>query len=516
MFHGDLRPFQKEAVDMLLERESALLAVVMGGGKTVITIAVLEELFESGKVNQGMVIVPATLKYQWAKQIEKFAPGATYVVVDGTPKQREKKYRQAARSEYTIVNYEQVVNDWQTIKHLDLDFVVADEVQAIKNFRSKRTKYVKRLTPRYRFGLTGQPVENKPEEVFSIMEWVDAEVLGSFHVFDRAFVVRNRWGGVVRYRNTDALHERLKEAMFRRSYDDIKDELPSVTDGVITVTMGRKGRRLYRTIADELMQEIEASTNIIRSFDLMAHYSADSDESPAEKAAKGRIMSRMVCLRMLCDHPELLLESAHKFNDEQHDDGSQYAAELLQRGLLEDLPKPVKMKEAVNLIKDILDGDPTSKVVLFSFFKSTLGKLEKALAEYRPVQFHGGMNAKQKESSRASFVEDSGTRIFLSSDAGGVGVDLPVANYLVNYDLPWSSGQLEQRNARIRRLSSTHRHITVLDLLVEGSLEIRQREMLEKKKAIADAIIDGKGSGRVEMDLGTLRDFLRNASLTSV
>lgn len=483
---------------------------------TIITIAALEELFEDGLVRCGLVIVPASLKYQWKNRIEEFTDAARVMVVDGTPKKRQQQYQSAMRvGEYVIVNYAQVLNDWDTISAIEWDFVVCDEVQAIKNFKAKRTKLIKKLQPVYRFGLTGQPVENRPEEVYSVMQWIDPDLLGKFHIFDKTFVVRNRYGGVVRYRNLPLLHETLETSMFRRSYDDIADDLPTVSEELRTVALDSAGRKLYRVIRQDLLDAIDSAAQFATGFDIASYYSSHDTESPAAKAAKGRIMSRMVCLRMLCDHPGLLLASAAK-RQASDLDGSAYAMELAERGLLGDkLKRAPKYKECVDIIHDLLEEDERNSVVLFSFFKPTLGWLKEEFGDLAVV-YSGDMNAKQKEEARVRFNTDPSVRLFLSSDAGGVGVDLPSANFLINYDLPWSAGQLDQRNARIRRLSSTHSHVSVVNLIIEGSIEQRQYEMLKKKRAIAEAIVDGKGAnekGHIEMDLGTLKDFLLESHL---
>lgn len=226
---------------------------------------------------------------------------------------------------------------------------------------------------------------------------------------------------------------------------------------------------------------------------------------------RGRIMSRMTCLRMLCDHPQLLRLSAQRYNNADEDAGSAYAAELLERGLLDVTPAR-KFSEVVGYIEDIIEDSPDNKVVLFSFFVDTLDWLHDVLAEVgiRSVRYSGRLSSKEKEEARVEFTTNKDVRVFLSSDAGGVGVDLPQANYLINYDLPWSGGQLAQRKARIRRISSKFPRIHVIDVLADATIELRQYETLKKKGAVAAAVMDGDMSetNEVAMDLGTLKDFL--------
>jgi SNF2 family DNA or RNA helicase len=128
--------------------------------------------------------------------------------------------------------------------------------------------------------------------------------------------------------------------------------------------------------------------------------------------------------------------------------------------------------------------------------------------------YTGYMNAKEKEASKTKFLTDPECRVFISSDAGGYGVDLPIANLLVNYDLPWSAGLAVQRNGRIKRASSRWPSITIQDMLIADSIEERQHDMLQQKNAVADAVIDGQGinaKGGVDLTVGSLIGFLQKA-----
>lgn len=521
MFRGELFPFQAEAVERMLERKRLIVAYEMGLGKTVITINACEQLLEDDRVEAGLVVVPASLKYQWLKQIEKFTGGAANaMVIDGTPAQREAQYRRAQTwSEYTILNYEQVVNDWAKVSKLPRDFVVLDEATAIKSFQSKRSRRVKRLKSKYRFALTGQPVENRPEEIYSIMEWVDPDVLGRFDLFDKTFIVRNRWGAVKRYRNIPLLHTRLKEAMVRKTRLDpeVRDQLPEVTEQNHWIDFDPATRKLYAHITRDLQTDLSQAAEMGLSFDLMAHYGKRDDLGEGASKLRGMIMSKLTCLRMLCDHPDLLKVSAHAYDAKKAgvgNAGSWYAAEgLRDKGLLEPDYKPLKFKAALDLLDEVLGASERNKVVLFATFKGVLYQLAAALEHrnIRAVTFTGDMNPKERQAAKDEFDLDPKCRVFLSSDAGGYGVDLPIANYLINYDLPWSAGKLDQRNARIVRLSSEWESVTVINLLMRGSIEERQYSILEDKRLIASAVVDGKGAtrqGLVLLSTGSLREFL--------
>ena len=520
-FEGQLRPFQEEAVSKLLSWGGrGLLAMIMGAGKTPTSIALLEQLLDEEEVESGLIVTPPGIKRQWVKALEKFAPGSNVVLIHGTPKERHAAYERARGwAEYTILGYPQLLDDWEFVRGMPRDFVVADEVQAIKNFRAKRSKKLKQLGGDIRIGLSGQPLENRPEDVFSIMEWIDPEVLGRFDIFDRTFVVRNSWGRPLRYRNLPRLKEVLeREAMVRYSRDDIKDQLPAKTEETYVIDFDRPGASLYKIITRDLVDALDAVIEAGggKSFDLHAHYRGEG-ESEMELALRGKVMARLTCLRMLCDHPDLLRVSADAYQRSQSQElsgslktGSAYAAELAGRGLLDKKYGTPKMNETVELLKELLDADPRNKIAVFSFFKPVLTWLQEAIPEVGSVLYTGDVKEREKQAAVDAFNTDPRVRIFFSSDAGGAGVDLPAGNYHINYNLPFSAGQLEQRNARLDRIASTHEKLLVISHLMANSVEEYYYSILLRRRTLSQAAIDGKRvkKGSVSMDLGSLKSFL--------
>jgi len=534
-FTGTLLPYQVDAVDAMIARKKMLVAYDLGLGKTVLTISAIESLKDSGSIREpGVIICLSSLKYQWADQIRKFTDGsATPLVIDGTPKQRAEQYQQAldwghTLVDYVIINYEQVVNDWEYVRQLATGFIVCDEATAIKSFRSKRSKYVKKLESPVKFALTGTPVENgKPEELYSIMQFVDAKVLGRFDLFDSTFIIRNKFGGVERYRNLPLLNKTLLNACVRKkqSDPDVSPFLPeTIHSEPIYVQFDRAGRKLYTHIVRDLLLNLEEALDTFgTSFNIFSHYGQQSDQGGHMDELRGLIMSKMTCLRLLCDDPQLLALSANKFEDGAvvvdgntinipgFHGGSGYAAELKTLGLLDGLKSSPKLTVLKQYVEDFLSQYDGNKIVIFSSFVG-MTKLIQECLPYESVTYTGQLNAKQKEEAKEKFQTDPNCRLFISSDAGGYGVDLPQANLLINYDLPWNAGLAVQRNGRIKRASSTWKKIVIQDILMENSLEQRQREMLIQKTAISDAVLDGQGindRGGVTLSVGTLRAFLQ-------
>ena len=520
-FNGTLKPYQVDAVDKMVARKKMLVAYEMGLGKTCMTIAAVEKLKENGFITKPILVIGlSSLKYQWEKEIKKFSDAGT-CVIDGAKSVRTVRWMRdmewEEHTDYVICNYETIVADWDLIKDYEWGAVICDEATAIKGFRSKRAKMVKKLASKIpiKFALTGTPIENgRPEEVYSIMQFVDDGLLGRFDLFDQTFIVRNHFGGVQRYRNLPIFHEKMKQASVRKIQTDA-DVAPYLPDTLhrdpILVPFDKKTSVLYNFIADELSNELyEAQQLLGASFSLFAHYGHDNKPGSPADMMRGSIMSKITALRMLCDHPSLLDKSALDF-DKQLGNGSAYASSLKERGLLDGVTKSQKLQELKSYVIDHLDTDPEAKVVIFT---SWVGMLDLIQTEVGGTLYTGSMNAKEKERSKDRFISDPDCRVFISSDAGGYGVDLPNANLLVNYDLPWSAGLAVQRNGRIKRASSRWPSITIQDILVEKSIEERQHDMLQQKNAVADAVMDGIGinaKGGVDLTVGSLIGFLQKA-----
>lgn len=517
MFQGTLKPYQIEAVDKMVTTKKILVAYEMGLGKTPMTIAAVEQLREGREVEgKVLVLCLASLKYQWQKEIAKFSD-KTSIVIDGTPTQRKAQYESVDEFDYVIMNYEQVVNDWETLKAMTFSAIICDEATAIKGFRAKRAKRVKDLakTIQVRFALTGTPIENgRPEEIFSIMQFVDPKVLGRFDLFDKTFIVRNHFGGVQRYRNLPTLHKTLQNYSVRKAQKD-EDVAPYLPDTIyrepILVKLDRASQKLYDQIAKDLHGVLMDAREMFGSnFNVSAHYGQSFDANDPANQLRGEIMSRVSALRMLCSNPGLLTKSAQLFEDHTGK-GSAYIHSL--GDAVHEVTKRVKLDALMSYLKDHLDIDPSYKAVVFTSYIQSVTDLVKTLkdAGYDAVAYTGEMNAKEKEEAKVRFQTTDATRVLVSSDAGGYGVDLPQSNLLVNYDQPWSAGLAVQRNGRIIRTSSEWKTVTIQDILVQGSIEQRQYDMLRQKKSVANAVLDGEGineRGGVDLTVGSLLNFI--------
>lgn len=532
------------------------------------TIAALEELREEfGPEFCGIVVCGGGLKHQWRDQIAQFTGGtedgdgnwtggSPCIVIDGDPKKRDALYARVHKEkpQYVIVGYDQVVDDFNLVTKMPQMFVVADEVTTIKSPGAKVTQaFIAAFGDApFRFGLTGTPMENgKPEEMFQLMVWIDDTVLGRADLFDKTFVKRNKWGGVREYINLPLFHEMMKECTASIDADDpdVAPYMPTMKPPKrVLVQLDAESARVYRRMSTDLQKELADAQKLAKgkSFDLFAHYAGDS----AAGETQGRIMSKISCIRMLCAHPDQLIGSGEEYREQaairdanpeawptvtktvkgkkirvpKPVPGSAYAAQLLAEGELDGLDETPKMDEVCLDIDLVLKGEcrccrhldhaaRTSKIVVFSYHKLALRIMEARYGPTLSVRYDGDMTLKVRNENKKRFQRDPDTRLFLTSDAGGYGVDLPQANHLFNLDVPFTAGRVTQRNARVRRANlDFHDAVHVANYLIDGSLEVYYAEVTAVKQKVATAVRTGQGTvkGGLKMNAASLGAFLRD------
>ncbi len=492
-------------------------------------IGIAEELLGAGSISTSLIVVPANLKYQWAAKIAAFTdiptmekkvrtrtitiPQAPYgIVIDGTPQQRDKQYSSVTdETDYIICGYANILDDTYLLEDLGCEFVVIDEASAIKNPGSQISQCMKALfMPEYRLALTATPVENMPEELWSIMGWVDPEVLGRWEFFEKTYVDRHYNGRVTKYKNLPVLHARVAPAMWRKTRNDpeVAPYFPEVDEDEWYVPMDRDLRRVYNQIGLDLYSKLK-SVKQSGSFDPSSVYTGSGKLDEGSKV--GALMARHQALEMLLDHPDLLVHSALKYQ-EGKGHGSKYCYQVWQDGILDDLLESQKVNFLRDKVAEILEFDDKSKILVFTRFVPMLEIIEDILG-VACVQYHGGMNTSAKAAAVQRFTEDPDCRVFLSSHAGAYGCDMYMANWLINLDQHQSAGGADQINGRHDRPSSEFKHIAIRNLVVEGSVEERNLLRLDWKRKVAAATVDGRGAdklGRVQNDLVTLTKFLED------
>src|SRR6266568_4964849 len=274
-----LLPYQREGMLHLAFGERVLLADEMGLGKTVQAIAACELLSRRKGITKVLVVCPASLKAEWEEQIARFVDRPARAVFGPRP-ERLHAYRNAVF--FTIVNYEQVLIDAEAINtELAPDVVVLDEAQRIKNWHTKTARRVKALRSPYAFVLTGTPLENRIDELYSIVQHLDPELLGPLFRFNRAFYQLDSRGRPVEYQNLEDLRERVASVMLRRRKADVEGELPGRTVKTYFVPMAGEQQSRYEDYRARAARLI-----------------AQSHRRPLTEEEFKRLQTYLACMRM--------------------------------------------------------------------------------------------------------------------------------------------------------------------------------------------------------------------------
>ncbi len=458
-----LYPYQREGMLHLAFGERALLADEMGLGKTIQAVAACALLHHLGKAQRVLIVTPASLKAEWEEQIKKFTT-LTHQLVFGPRSARLKYYAHSSPPFFTIVNYEQVVTDTLDLnEHLRPDIVVLDEAQRIKNWATKTAQAVKRLQSRYAFVLTGTPIENRIDELYSIVDFLDPSLLGPLFRFNREFYQFDEKGRPSEYQNLPALRERIRPVLLRRRKHHVETELPDRTDRNHFIKLTPAMQVEY----DEVKQQ--ASQIVQRSL-----------RRPLTKKESDLLMILLAMMRMICDSPSII-----KNRD------------------CDDCPK---LDEIAKILDEAL-SDPDVKVIIFSEWEGMLKKV-RAWSDRNAIGYawHTGTVPQQKRRGEIiTFRDDPNCRLFLSTDSGGVGLNLQQASVVINCDLPWNPAKLEQRIARAWR-KHQKRPVTVVNLIAENTLEHAMLETLANKMTLAEGVLDGTEKSLSEAKLKRGRD----------
>jgi hypothetical protein len=442
-----LLPYQREGMLHLAFGERALLADEMGLGKTVQAIAACELLARRNGIEHVLVVCPASLKAEWEEQIARFTDRATLSVF-GARAARLAAYREPKF--FTIVNYEQVLGDAADLNEiLRPDVVVLDEAQRIKNWQTKTARQVKTLRSPYAFVLTGTPVENRIDELYSIVQYLDPELVGPLFRFNRAFYALDERGRPVDYQNLAELRQRVQTVMLRRRKSDVETELPGRTVKNYFVPMAEEQRARY--------EDYRYPAAILL---------AKARRRPLLPAEFEKLMMLLACMRMVCDTPAILDPTCRI---------------------------SPKLEELEGVLGDLL-AESDRKIIVFSEWERMLELVRELATEMGvEVAWHtGSVPQLRRRAEIVRFKQDPACRLFLSTDSGSVGLNLQAASAVVNVDLPWNPAKLEQRIARAWRKNQT-RSVTVVNLVCEDSIEHQILHLLGHKQALADGVLDGQG-----------------------
>jgi superfamily II DNA or RNA helicase len=437
----ELLPYQLDGIAFAVGAGRAILADEMGLGKTIQGVGVAELLAREVGIRKVLVICPATLKSQWRNEIQRFAQRDCQLVI-GSMEERAAQY--ANDCFFTLCNYEQVLRDILAIEQLNWDLIILDEGQRIKNWEAKTSRIIKGLKSRFALVLSGTPMENRLDELFSVVEFIDDRRLGpAFHFFNRHRLVDEK-GKVLGYKNLDRLRERLKPILLRRTRQSVMQQLPPRTTEMIRIPPTDEQLELHRT-------HMQIVSTIVRK----------------------KFISEMDLLRL----QKALLMCRLAANG---------------TGLVDkEFPGYSSKLEKLDELLDVLAREADRKILLFSEWTTMLDLIAPLLDKHGLtfVRLDGQVPQKKRQQLVHIFQNDPSCRSFLTSNAGATGLNLQAANTVINVDLPWNPAVLEQRIARAHRMGQKQ-PVQVYILVTEQTIEENLLATLSAKHELALAALD--------------------------
>ncbi len=366
-------------------------------------------------------------------------------VIDGLLPRRRALY--ASPQFFNLSSYELVLKDVRYMHELAPDLIILDEAQRIRNWTTATARTIKQLKSRYAFVLTGTPLENKLEELFSVVEFIDGRRLGPAFRFLHEHRTEDEHGTLIGYRGLDRIHDQLAPILLRRTRQEVLRDLPKRTDQILHVALTPQQAEPY-------WEQNDILAALMRKWERQGWLS-EIDQK--------RVLCCLQNMRMLCNSTFLF--------DKQTNHS----------------PKLDEFREIVRELA-IEEG---RKVVVFSEYERMTHLAGKELEKLGIgfVSLHGGVPSRNRGALMEKFRRNAECRVFLSTDAGGVGLNLQAASAVVNFEPPWNPARLEQRIGRVHRLGQAH-PVHVVHLLTKDSIEERVWETLKLKKSLFAGVFD--------------------------
>lgn len=436
----NLYPYQKEGIRFAAKAGKAIIADEMGLGKTIQAIGTAELLRKEGLIGSVLVLCPTSLKYQWRSEIKKFT-NAEVFVIEGSHLKRKEAYNRP--EPYKIISYNSAANDIKILGSLQTDMLIMDEVQRLKNWNTLISRAARKIESDYSVILSGTPLENKLDELYSIVEFVDNFRLAPYYLFKDKHIITDETGKVLGYKNLNDIGKKLSDILIRRRKKDVKLQMPERSDKNLFIPMTNEQKDMH--------QEWQNQVRLLVLKWRKMHFLSDKDRK--------RLLLFLSQMRMVCDSSYIL------------DQKTRY---------------DTKVDECVNIISE--EGE---KVVVFSQWERMTRLIAKEL-EKKEIGFeylHGGVPSEKRKNLVDNFMNEPSSRVFLSTDAGSTGLNLQSAATIINIDLPWNPAVLEQRIGRIYRLGQQN-NIQVINLVTPYSIEEEMLGKLRFKTSMFEGVLD--------------------------
>jgi hypothetical protein len=437
----ELLPYKLDGIAFTAGAGRAILADDMGLGKTIQGIGMAELLAREAGIRKVLIVCPASVKSQWRGEILRFSQRDCQIML-GSAAQRAAQYENECF--FTVCNYEQVLRDILAIERVKWDLIVLDEGQRIKNWEAKTTQTMKSLRSPFALVLSGTPLENRLDDLFSVVEFIDDRRLGPAFRFYNRHRVTDEKGKVLGYKDLDLLRESLKPVLLRRTRSAVMKDLPPRTTEIVRIA----------PTAEQLDND-QAQMRIVSSI-VSKKYISEMDLLRLQKA--------LLLARMNADSTYLVDKRAPGYSS--------------------------KLERLEELFEELAAED-SRKIMLFSEWTTMLTLIERRIKRFNLdyVRLDGSVPQKKRQQLVHRFQRDPACRLFLTTNAGSTGLNLQAANTVINVDLPWNPAMLEQRIARAHRMGQKN-PVQVYLLVTEETIEEKLLGTLAAKHDLALAALD--------------------------
>ncbi|MEM6965276.1 MAG: DEAD/DEAH box helicase [Bacteroidota bacterium] len=443
-FKAELRDYQKVGFEWLSRLAhwgvGACLADDMGLGKTIQALAVLVDRAKDGP---AMVIAPASVCRNWLRETERFAPSLNPILFGQGD--RKSIVRGLGANDFLIVSYGLLPQESELLISKEFNTVILDEAQAIKNRNTKRSKAAMELKANFKILTTGTPVENHLGELWNLFNFLNPGLLGGLRNFQEKYAIPiEKMNDPER---KDQLRRLIQPFILRRRKDDVLTELPSKTEITLTVELSERERAFYEAIRQQAVENL-----------------SDKDE---DKGKNMQILAEIMRLRQAACHPKMVMP---------HTD-----------------VESSKLKLFENTVMELMEGG--HKALVFSQFVKHLN-LVRALLDEKGIHYQyldGSTPLKQREQAIDAFQSGSGDLFLISLKAGGVGLNLTAADYVLHLDPWWNPAVEDQASDRAHRIGQT-RPVTILRLVAENTIEEKIVKLHHTKRDLADSLLEGTDS----------------------
>ena len=502
-------PYQKETIKYCLDHFSALLVLPCGAGKSMCIIGAFDEHYRAGNIKkQGLIVVKASLKYQWKKEVEKFSDYTANVLktksdlckkefnkiktkekkqksfpvlsdeykqltaeIKELEKEADEKFMQQFNYDLLIANYEAIKDEniKAALHKLKLDFIAADEVHSIKAYKAERSKALYEFgEAKVKIGATATPIQKDYKDIYGLFKFIKPDLWPSFSRFAGMYIKYVGRGIEAGFKNIDQLRTKISPYLFIKTKEEISSQLPTLNVLQRYCNLDEKIIQKTQSILDEISELHEQERAIIAK----CPTEQARESNPDLKQVEAKIMALQTFAQELADEPELLLLSESEMS-------KQYYVKAKENA---------KMNLLISLVEEIIDSG--EKVCIFSRFE----RIQQIIAENlshikynnKAINFasiNGSMNDEQRFNEvYTKFRDMDNYKVLIASDAGSTGINMSLTKYVIEYDLADSYAIQTQRHGRIERADSIHDNVFVYQLIANDSYDEIAYKIVSKKE----------------------------------